>query len=165
MERLSVLSAALVLTLLPAAALAKPPMKHPAAPPAAHVMLQPAQMHWGDGPSSLPKGAKSVVLFGDPGAHGPFVMRIKAPAGYRVGMHWHPTGEQVTVIEGDFTVSSDDGTPAQRLGAGGFASMPARMHHAASTEAGTTVQVSGMGPFEITYVDPNDDPRKATKAK
>jgi hypothetical protein len=39
------------------------------------------------------------------------------------------------------------------------------MHHAASTEAGTTVQVSGMGPFEITYVDPNDDPRKATKAK
>jgi hypothetical protein len=28
------------------------------------------------------------------------------------------------------------------------------------TDLGATVQVSGMGPFQITYVDPKDDPRK-----
>ena len=34
------------------------------------------------------------------------------------------------------------------------------MHHAVATKGGMTVQVSAMGPFELTYVDPKDDPRK-----
>ena len=165
MKRLPVLIAA---ALLPCAiAAAKPPTRPAKAPPtlAGHVILQPAQMQWGDGPSSLPKGARSVVLAGDPGTAGLFVLRVKAPSGYRVGMHWHPTDEQLTVIEGDFTLSSDDGTPAQRLGAGGFALMPAKMHHAASSQGGAIVQVSSMGPFEINYVDPKDDPRPSAPAK
>jgi hypothetical protein len=34
------------------------------------------------------------------------------------------------------------------------------MHHWVHAAAPATVQVSGMGPFQITYVDPKDDPRK-----
>jgi anti-sigma factor ChrR (cupin superfamily) len=161
--RLIPIAAALLLPVLAGAA--PKTVHHATTMPSTHVSLQEAQMQWGDAPPSLPKGAQAVVLSGDPGKRGVFVMRLKAPAGYKVGMHWHPTDEQVTVIDGDFTLSSDDGKPAQRLDAGGFALLPARMHHAATTEGGATVQVSGMGPFEITYVDPNDDPRRAAKAK
>jgi len=39
--------------------------------------------------------------------------------------------------------------------------MTAKMHHWVHAPAAATVQVSGMGPFQITYVDPKDDPRSA----
>jgi hypothetical protein len=38
------------------------------------------------------------------------------------------------------------------------------MHHAASTQDGALVQVAGMGPFVLNYVDPKDDPRLRTPA-
>jgi hypothetical protein len=37
--------------------------------------------------------------------------------------------------------------------------MKAKMHHWVHAPGPATVQVSGMGPFQITYVDPKDDPR------
>jgi anti-sigma factor ChrR (cupin superfamily) len=164
MKTLPVLIAA---ALLPLAAGAAPPqpMTHGAmAAPAPMVMMPAAQMQWGDGPPALPKGAQAVVLSGDPQAAGPFVLRLKAPAGYKVPMHWHPSDEQVTVIQGDFTLTSDDGTPAHRFDAGGYALLPAKMHHEASTQGGAIVQVSSTGPFEITYIDPKNDPRQAQPA-
>jgi hypothetical protein len=33
-------------------------------------------------------------------------------------------------------------------------------HWVVAPEGGATVQVSAMGPFQITYVNPADDPRK-----
>lgn len=153
----------LVAALLPLAALAEPPAPpaDAAASPPAHVMLQAAQLQWGDGPPGLEPGVQAVVLSGDPGAEGPFALRLKVPAGYRVALHWHPTDEQVTVIEGDLTLTMPQGNTrmSQRLDSGGYALMPARMHHAASTEGGAVVQVAGMGPFQINYVDRGDDPR------
>ena len=166
------LPALIAFALLPLAAgaappVAPPPTTHHAAMSSipAHVMLQATQMQWGDAPPSLEKGAQAVVLSGNPGAPGPYALRLKTPAGYKVAMHWHPTDEQVTVIQGDLTLSTDDGNPAQHLDAGGYALMPAKMHHAASMSGGTIVQISGMGPFEINYVNPKDDPRQRAAAK
>jgi hypothetical protein len=39
--------------------------------------------------------------------------------------------------------------------------MAANMNHYVFAAAPVEVQVSGMGPFAITYVDPKDDPRGA----
>lgn len=44
------------------------------------------------------------------------------------------------------------------LDAGGYAIAAANMHHFAWTDSGSVVQVNLMGPFQITYVDPMDDP-------
>lgn len=38
--------------------------------------------------------------------------------------------------------------------------MPKEMHHFAVTKGATILQVHGIGPFEINYVNPADDPRK-----
>jgi hypothetical protein len=40
------------------------------------------------------------------------------------------------------------------------ARMPKGMHHYALAKGDTELQVHGMGPFGVTYVNPNDDPRK-----
>jgi hypothetical protein len=47
--------------------------------------------------------------------------------------------------------------------AGAFATMPARMHHYAWCKGDTEVQVHGVGPFKLIYVNPADDPTRAAK--
>src|SRR5688572_20600935 len=66
--------------------------------------LTPQQMTWGDGPPSLPPGAKVAVLQGDPTKPGPFTIRARMPAGYKIPAHWHPTDENITVISGLFNM-------------------------------------------------------------
>ena len=164
----------LLAALLPAALLAAEPPLSPTPTPApdpmaatpaqsasAHVMYDAAQLQWGDAPPALEKGAQLAVLSGDPGKPGPFTIRIKVPAGFKVARHWHPTDERVTVIEGDFSLLMGEGAGehSHTFAPGGYAVLPAHMQHVASTQAGAIVQVDSTGPFEINYVDPKDDPR------
>jgi quercetin dioxygenase-like cupin family protein len=96
----------------------------------------------------------------------PFVIRAKLPDGYRVPPHWHPTDENIVVISGMFMVGTGDKfdeASMTTLAAGGYAKMPKRMHHFAGARGETIIQVHGMGPFAITYVNPGDDPRKKTQ--
>jgi quercetin dioxygenase-like cupin family protein len=133
-----------------------------------HVVVEGAQMTWGDVPPVLTKGAQLAVLSGDPGTSGPFVIRLKMPAGYKIAPHWHPTDEHVTVISGTFSLGMGDAFDAKAtksLTPGGYALLPAEMHHFAWTEGGATVQVHGTGPFVINYVNPADDPSKGAPAK
>jgi Domain of unknown function (DUF4437) len=138
----------------------------PAAKAAAarHVVLNASDMQWGPAPDSLPAGAQMTVLDGDPSKAGvPFVVRAKLPDGYKVGPHWHPTTENVSVISGTFTVGMGDkwdDSKMTSLTAGGFAKMPKAMHHYAGAKGETVIQIHGVGPFAITYINPNDDPRK-----
>ena len=49
---------------------------------ASDAFIDSKDIKWTDAPPSMPKGAKVAVLQGDPGKAGPFVIRIKTPAGY-----------------------------------------------------------------------------------
>ncbi|HLQ22806.1 MAG TPA: cupin domain-containing protein [Gemmatimonadales bacterium] len=129
-----------------------------------HVMSTAAELKWGEAPPALPKGAKLVVLSGDPGKAGPFAVRLRMPAGYRIAPHWHPTDEHVTVLSGTFSMGMGekfDAKALKALPAGGYAMMPAEARHYAMTRGGATVQVHGTGPLVLNYVNPADDPSKA----
>jgi quercetin dioxygenase-like cupin family protein len=144
----------------------KPAAKKPMAP-SKHVMVTPDQLKWGPGPAALPAGAEAAVVEGDPGKPGLFTLRAKLPDGYTVPPHSHPTDEHVTIISGELMVgmgSKLDESAMQALGAGGYASMPARMNHYVRAKGATIIQVSAMGPFDVKYADPKDDPRKKTSA-
>lgn len=131
-----------------------------------HVMLAAADLKWNDGPAALPAGAKIAVLQGDPKAAGPFTVRLKFPTGFKVPPHTHPTAEHVTVISGTLALGSgpkfDEGA-AHEMSAGSFSVMPAGMEHFAVCKSECVVQVHAMGPFEVKYVNPADDPRGAKK--
>ena len=134
-----------------------------AAPPAQHALLSPADVKWGDPPPVLPKGARFAVVSGDPSQPVPFVVRLQMPAGYRIAPHWHPTIENVTVLNGAFALGMGeqfDEAKMTALPVGGYATLPAEMRHYAMAKSAATVQVHGTGPFVINYVSPTDDPSK-----
>lgn len=117
---------------------------------------------YGPAPNTLPAGAQLAVLHGDPGKPGAFVMRLRFPAGYSVAPHWHPVTETVTVISGNLSFGMGDKadrSATRQYGPGGFIVTGPRENHYAFTDSGATIQVAAEGPFEITYVNPADDPR------
>ena len=153
------------------AALAQP-KGGPAAPPPKdvpgpkdHVMVKPNAIKWAPAPPSLPAGAEFVVISGDPAAEGPFVMRLRLPAKYKLPNHWHPAHEHVTVIEGAFWLGHGekwDEKTMTELPPGSFAMMPPKHGHYAMTKKKTIIQVHAWGPWAITYFNPADDPRSKT---
>ena len=131
-----------------------------------HAAVTPADMKWGDGPPSLPAGAKLAVLEGDPGKAQAFTVRLRVPNGYKVMPHWHPTTEHVTVISGTFHIAMGDkfdDTKGTALPPGSFGYMGPKMHHYAWFTGDSEIQIHGVGPFALNYVNPADDPRSAKK--
>jgi hypothetical protein len=129
-----------------------------------HKVLPASEMEWADAPPGLPAGAKLAVLNGDPGEAGPFTVRLKAPAGYKVMPHTHPAAERVTVISGNLRVGMGekfDEAALEKMGAGAYAILPARMAHFVTCVTETILQIDSDGPFQIDYVNPSDDPRKS----
>ena len=134
--------------------------------PSTHVMTTAAQLKWGDPPPVFQKGAQFTVVSGDPGQAGLYCVRLKMPAGYKIMPHWHPTDEHVTVLQGKFALGMGekfDEASMTELPPGGYALLPAEMRHYAMAKTDAVVQVHGMGPFALTYVNPSDDPSKRAK--
>jgi quercetin dioxygenase-like cupin family protein len=126
-----------------------------------------ATIEWKPGPAGLPRGAKMAVLEGDPTKEGPFVVRFQFPAGYHIPPHTHPKTERVTVISGALYLATGealDRNSAKELSAGSFGYWPAGMKHTAWSGGETVIQLHGVGPWQINYVNPADDPRNAKKS-
>jgi quercetin dioxygenase-like cupin family protein len=122
-----------------------------------------ATLKWMDGPPGLPSGSRFAVVSGDPSKEGTFVIRAKFPTGYAVPAHHHPTDERVAVLSGRLGYGMSDKldkAKAKTLTAGHHVVMKTGMNHWVFARSPTQIQVSGKGPFQITYVDPKDDPRK-----
>ena len=131
--------------------------------PAAHVALTPTDLKWGEPPPVFQKGAAFTVISGDPSKPGLYVVRLRMPAGYKIAPHWHPTDEHVTVLSGTFQIGMGekfDPAAMKDLPVGGYALLPAQMRHYAMAKTPAVVQVHGMGPFQLTYVNPADDPSR-----
>ncbi len=131
-----------------------------------HIMITPDEAVWGAAPPGLPAGAELAVLEGDPSASGPFTMRAKFPDGYTIPPHFHPADEHVTVIQGTFLMGMGDtfSEPSMKaLSVSSFAVMPKGTHHFAQARGDTIVQIHGIGPWAINYVNPSDDPRNVKK--
>ena len=156
---------AIVLAAIAAAAMTDAPAHAQGAARGASI-VHAKDIQWTPAPGSLPHGAQIAVLHGDPGKDGPFVMRLMVPKGYKIPPHWHAQDEQLTVISGTLYLGAGDRYDpaiARGLAAGGFHFLPARTRHFAYAKTPTIVQLTGNGPFDVTYVTADDDPRKAAR--
>ena len=75
----------------------------------------------------------------------------------------HPNDENVTVISGTFNIAMGekfDDSKGPGLKTGSFAKAPKGMAHYAWFPEETIIQIHGLGPSGVTYVNPADDPRK-----
>jgi quercetin dioxygenase-like cupin family protein len=125
--------------------------------------IDAADVKWGDAPPVLPKGAMVGVLHGDPFKKGVYAMRLKMPEGYKIPPHWHTQDEQLTIVSGNLVLTTDEGDHS--LTAGSYHFLPGKAHHSAAAKGETVVQINGMGPFDIHYLNAADDPSKQAAAK
>jgi hypothetical protein len=167
---LAVVSTAFVFTAANAqeATAKKQPAKKPAATAAAGAEAfigTPDKIKW----AQFAPGVEMGPVHGNcdkPGA--PCVFQLRFAAGGKILAHWHPVDENVTVISGSFMAGmgdSYDESKMMTLPVGTYVFMPRKMHHFAGSKDGATVQVHGVGPFKINYVNPADDPAKSAKTK
>lgn len=128
-----------------------------------HTVVAADAVKWGPAPPSLPPGAQAAILLGSPAKEGPFVLRLKFPAGFTIPPHRHSEDELVTVMSGRVAIAVGgklDRTSVKPLPPASFVHLPAGMAHYAWTEVESVVQINGVGPFDVIYIDPKDDPRK-----
>lgn len=108
----------------------------------------------------IPEVEMSIVS-GDPSKTGIYVLRIRSLKGAKVAPHWHPEDEAITVLAGEFRLGHGekyDPTQMRPLRPGDFATVPAKMPHYGYLAPGNIVQVHGMGPFVVNWVNREDDP-------
>ncbi|MBS0454183.1 MAG: cupin domain-containing protein [Proteobacteria bacterium] len=130
------------------------------------MLVTPGAIKWGDAPPSIPKGAKLAVLMGDPSKEGPFIMRLKTPANYKIAPHTHTQAEQITVLSGTLILGMGekiDKAQEHALPPGSFHMLPGKTPHYAMSKVPTVIQVNGNGPFDINYLNPADNPDKSAK--
>lgn len=128
-----------------------------------HTVVAADAVKWGAAPPSLPPGAQAALLLGSPAKEGPFVLRLRFPAGFVIPPHRHSKDEFVTVITGNVSITSGervDRAAVKPVPAASFIHLPAGMPHYLVAETESVVQVNGTGPFDVVYLDPRDDPRK-----
>lgn len=123
------------------------------------VVLDASELQW----EMLPSGVERAVLFGDPELEGPFVLRLRYPAGYSKGPHHHPYDAFVTVLRGGYFRGyghTFDEAAAFELRQGTFSVNPAGVSHYEWTTAPAELQIQATGPWGSTYVDEEgcDDP-------
>ncbi|QGM46561.1 cupin domain-containing protein [Methylocystis heyeri] len=127
-----------------------------------HKAFLPNEIDWSAAPPALPAGAESATLYGDPQKPGVFAMRLKLTKGYKIPPHMHKALELVTVISGQVRLGlgqAADLASVETLPAGGFSSMPPGVVHYVLVDQDAVVQVEGVGPFDVEYPNPKDDPR------
>lgn len=127
-----------------------------------HVMVTPAQLIWTDAPAVAP-GAKIAVIEGPLNKAVPFTFRLLLPANAKIAPHVHPAFERVTVLSGTFHFAHGntfDPAKTQALETGSVAVMPPGAPMFGYTKEQTVIQLHGVGPWGITYLNPADDPRK-----
>src|SRR6266550_1497306 len=159
--RSAVASLALALTALrlPVPAHAQSLVAGPSAP----TVIRSADIVWQPGPPSLEPGAQGALLAGNPGLPAPFTLRVRLPAGYRIAPHRHPVDERLTVMSGTLCFATAGARSVAQdtlcIGPGTFRIMPANVVHSDWAPGPVEYQIEALGPFDLIYVNPADDPR------
>lgn len=126
-----------------------------------HSMVRPSELKWAEMPT-LPRGAKVAIIEGPLNEAVPFTLQLRLPPNYEIPAHWHPWIEHATVIAGTLNMGMGDKLDrfrTQALPAGSVAVIQPNTNHFSWTAVETIVQVHGIGPLVIHYVNPADDPR------
>jgi len=132
---------------------------------AAHAQQTPTTadaLKWVSAPASLPAGAKVAILQGDLAKPGPFTFRLKLPAGYQLKPQSSPAINRMFVISGALHFGSGDKFDSERTMPlyTGYAHWPNNGSYFAFTKEETVIEIEGVGPWAVNYVNAADDPAK-----
>jgi quercetin dioxygenase-like cupin family protein len=122
----------------------------------------PEAIDWKPFPA-FPPSARLAVVVGQPAEPGPYVIRVKVPAGVKIMPHRHPEDRVYTVISGVFYIGRGerfDEAELQAYPPGSVVVLPGGTPHFHWAKSGEYVtQVTAIGPLGLEYLDQADDPR------
>jgi len=125
-------------------------------------VIRSEEVQWKSFPS-FPPAARLAVLVGDPSKPGPYLIRVRLPAGTRMMPHKHAEDRVYTVISGIFYIGLGEEFDESKLTAhapGTVLVLPSGQAHFHWAKSGEYVtQVSAIGPLGLAYIDPANDPR------
>lgn len=124
--------------------------------------ILPEDVIWRPFPA-FPPAARLAVLVGEPNQSGPYLIRVKVPAGVKLMPHRHPEDRLYTVISGVFYVGLGERFDVDKLEAyapGSVIVLPGDTWHYHWAKSGEYVtQVTAIGPLGLEYRKTEDDPR------
>ena len=150
--------AALFLAALPAAAFAMDD----------HIAVQPNELKWGPPPPGLPPARKSrssaaIQAEPNPMSSAPSCRRATRSRRTRT----RPMRASLSCPAPSISRWATSSTPRKVKRCGPEVSSPPKtgMQHYGWSTGPTLIQIHGMGPFAITYVNPADDPRNKRRRR
>jgi quercetin dioxygenase-like cupin family protein len=124
-------------------------------------VVTPDQLKFQRNPAT---GSEIAVVMGDPAKPGPYVVRVKYPAGFKAMPHWHPTDIHVTVLSGTMLWAEGetfDESKLKEYPEGSFIMEKAKVPHYQVAKTPVVFQAAAAtGPQGFVFVNPKDDPRK-----
>ena len=124
--------------------------------------ILPEQIEWRPFPA-FPPSVRLAVLVGEPSQPGPYVIRVKMPAGEKLMPHSHPEDRIYTVMSGVFYIGRGEQFDAAVMEAyppGSVIVLPGDTPHFHWAKSGEYVtQVTAIGPLGLEYMNSRDDPR------
>ena len=124
--------------------------------------IRPEDVEW-KAFAAFPPAARLAILVGDPTKPGPYVIRVRLPAGTKMMPHKHPEDRIYTVMSGVFYIGLGETFDESKLMAytpGSVVVLPGNQPHFHFAKSGEYVtQVSAIGPLGLEYVDAGNDPR------
>jgi quercetin dioxygenase-like cupin family protein len=134
-------------------------------PPGRFDAVLPENIRWQAFPA-FPEGVQLAVVVGTPSKPGPYVVRVKVPAGAKLMPHRHPEDRIYTVISGIFYIGLGETFDESKLKPyppGSVVVLPGGVAHFHWAKSGEYVtQVTANGPLGLEYVNRADDPRLKT---
>ena len=119
-------------------------------------------LKWVKGPASLPAGAKLAILKGDFAKPGTLAYRLKLPAGYQLMPQSSPAINRIVVVSGTFYLGAGEKFDRARTipMSTGYVHWLDESPYFAWTKEETVIEIDGVGPWSVSYVNPGDNPMK-----
>ena len=118
-------------------------------------------IQWIENPAA--PGLKSAVLYGNPPAPGPYVIRVRFAPGVFSPPHFHPEERQIVVLKGTWWVGAGpkwDREAVSPVPQVGFVIHHAnQIHYDGAKDEEVIVQISGVGTNAIIRVDEAGKPK------
>ena len=120
---------------------------------AGFVRLTPDELEW----RTLEAGLEVAIVEGDPSKEGFYIIRARFAPGVFSAPHYHPNDRYITVIQGTWWTGIGavfDKDLSVPLGPGSYMRHPAgAAHYDGSKDEEVVVEIKGMGPAPLVYVD------------
>jgi quercetin dioxygenase-like cupin family protein len=116
-------------------------------------------------PPFFARGALISLISGDPNNPSDLNVQLSFPDRYRMRPHSHPHPLHVTVLQGALQVGVGkrfDLKQTRIMAVGDTGTVPANVPYYYVAKGWTIIDARTRGPFQLTYIDPADDPSRST---